>query len=124
VKVRAIFGLCGCVSGDGFYSVYDLCEPQILSDGFSPSPVERGPDGVLDMDFHGTLTMAWYTFIGDVKDVYGSLAHHGFERVLMVNDHGLNASLLDMFARLTMLETNHSIIIRRWVGTWFAGIAR
>ena len=53
--MRAIFGLCGCVSGDGFYSVYDLCESQILSDGFSPSPVERGPDGVLDMDFHGTL---------------------------------------------------------------------
>ena len=76
------------------------------------------------MDFHGTLTMALYTFIRDVKDVYCSLAHHGFERILMVNDHGLNASLLDMFARLTMLETNHSIIIKRWVGTWFAGIAR
>ncbi len=56
------------------------------------------------MDFHGTLTIGWDTFIRYVKDVCCSLAHHGFERILVVNGHGSNASPLDLAARLTVLE--------------------
>jgi creatinine amidohydrolase len=36
------------------------------------------------MDFHGTLTIEWDTFIRYVKDVCCSLAHHGFKRILIV----------------------------------------
>ena len=57
------------------------------------------------MDFHGTLTITWDTFIRYVKDVACSLAHHGFTKILIVNGHGSNASPLDLAARLTVLET-------------------
>ena len=43
------------------------------------------------MDFHGTLTIEWDTFIKYVRDVCKSLSHHGFERILIVNGHGSNA---------------------------------
>ena len=56
------------------------------------------------MDFHGTLTITWDTFIRYVKDVACSLGHHGFERILIVNGHGSNASPLDLAARLTVME--------------------
>ncbi|MEE3260001.1 MAG: creatininase family protein [Candidatus Latescibacterota bacterium] len=71
-----------------------------ISHGYSPH----------HMDFHGTLTIAWDTFIRYVKDVCCSLAHHGFERILIVNGHGSNASPLDLAARLTILEYEGEIL--------------
>ncbi|MFH1567119.1 MAG: creatininase family protein [Gemmatimonadota bacterium] len=62
------------------------------------------------MDFHGTLTIGWDTFVRYVKDVCCSLAHHGFERILVVNGHGSNASPLDLAARLTILEYEGRIL--------------
>ena len=56
------------------------------------------------MDFHGTITIRWDTFINYVKDVCCSLVHHGFVRILVVNGHGSNSSPLDLSARLTNVE--------------------
>lgn len=58
------------------------------------------------MDFPGTLTIGWETFVHYVRDVCLSLAHHGFGHVLIINGHGSNAPLLEMAARLTVLETD------------------
>ncbi|RLT39825.1 MAG: creatininase family protein [Chloroflexi bacterium] len=63
------------------------------------------------MDFPGTITIRWDTFINYVKDVCLSLAHHGFSRVLIVNGHGSNASPLDMAARLTVVETEGRCLV-------------
>lgn len=62
------------------------------------------------MDFHGTLTITWDTFIRYVRDVCLSLAHHGFRRILIVNGHGSNASPLDMAARLSIIERQGDIL--------------
>ncbi len=62
------------------------------------------------MDFHGTLTIGWDTFIRYVRDVCCSLAHHGFERILIVNGHGSNASPLDLAARLSIVEYGGKIL--------------
>jgi len=62
------------------------------------------------MDFHGTLTITWDTFIKYVKDVCCSLAHHGFKRILVVNGHGSNASPLDLAARLSIIEYQGEIL--------------
>ena len=62
------------------------------------------------MDFHGTLTITWDTFIKYVKDVCCSLAHHGFSRILVVNGHGSNASPLDLAARLSNIEYEGKIL--------------
>ena len=62
------------------------------------------------MDFHGTLTIGWDTFIKYVRDVCCSLAHHGFKRILIVNGHGSNTSPLDLAARLTNIEYEGKIL--------------
>ena len=56
------------------------------------------------------MTIAWDTFIKYVKDVCCSLAHHGFERILIVNGHGSNTSPIDMAARLSILEYEGKIL--------------
>jgi creatinine amidohydrolase len=41
-----------------------------------------------------------------VLDVTKSVAHHGFDRILLADGHGSNMPILDLVARRTILETN------------------
>jgi len=56
------------------------------------------------MDYPGGISIKWSNFVNHLVDITTSLAHHGFKRILIVNGHGSNASLVDMAARLTIVE--------------------
>lgn len=56
------------------------------------------------MDFPGPITIGWETFTRYCKDVGTSLAHHGFRRMLFYNGHGSNQNLVEMAARLVMID--------------------
>src|SRR4051812_34892263 len=56
------------------------------------------------MDFPGAITIGWDTFTKYCTDVGTSLARHGFDRMLFLNGHGSNQNLVEMAARLTMVE--------------------
>lgn len=56
------------------------------------------------MDFPGPITIGAETFIRYGVDVCRSLAHHGFERMLIVNGHGSNSPFVDIIARLAVVE--------------------
>jgi creatinine amidohydrolase len=56
------------------------------------------------MDFPGTVTLRWDTFVQTLVQCGTSLTRHGFDRILIVNGHGSNAPLVDMAARLINLE--------------------
>jgi creatinine amidohydrolase len=56
------------------------------------------------MDFPGAISIGWETFTRYCKDVGTSLAHHGFRRMLFYNGHGSNQNLVEMAARLTMID--------------------
>jgi creatinine amidohydrolase len=56
------------------------------------------------MDFPGPITIGWDTFTKYCKDVGTSLAHHGFKRMLFYNGHGSNQNLVEMAARLVMID--------------------
>ena len=89
-----------------------ICEraiARIPSEAVLAPPVPHGYSPH-HMDFHGTLTIGWDTFIKYVRDVCCSLAHHGFKRILIVNGHGSNASPLDLAARLTNIEYEGKIL--------------
>lgn len=56
------------------------------------------------MDFPGTIDIRWDTFVHYGLCVTGSLAHHGFKHILLVNGHGSNRPLIAMIARLTTVR--------------------
>jgi len=60
------------------------------------------------IDFPGTIHIEPETFIAFCLDVTKSVAWHGFEKILLVNGHGSNGSLVDLVARKTVLQT-HSL---------------
>lgn len=62
--------------------------------GFSPHHID-GP---------GVLTARWDVFVEYVKGITGNLAYHGFRKMLIVNGHGSNRPVLDLAARLTVVE--------------------
>jgi creatinine amidohydrolase len=56
------------------------------------------------MDFPGPITIGWETFTRYCVDVGRSLADHGFRRILYLNGHGSNQNLVEMAARLVMVD--------------------
>lgn len=90
----------------------EICEravARIPSEAVLIPPVTHGYSPH-HMDFHGTISINWDTFIKYAKDVCCSLAHHGFKRILIVNGHGSNTSPLDLAARLSILEFEGQIL--------------
>ena len=69
------------------------------------------------MDFPGALTIGAHTLIDYGFDVCKSLAHHGFDRILIVNGHGSNSPFADIIARLTVV---HSGALAAAVNYWSA----
>lgn len=51
-----------------------------------------------NMDFPGTLTVRSEILKEYVKDIAYSLAHHGFDKILLLNGHGGNIPALDIAA--------------------------
>jgi len=60
------------------------------------------------IDFPGTLTIRWNTFVEYCLDITRSLVRHGFTKMLIVNGHGSNRPLGEMVARLTIVEHPHT----------------
>jgi len=90
----------------------EICERAVARCASNAILIPAVPHGYSPhhMDYHGTLTVGWDTFIRYVKDVCCSLAHHGFTRILLVNGHGSNASPLDLAARLTNVEYEGKVL--------------
>jgi len=66
------------------------------------------------MDFPGPITIGWKTFVDHLVDIGRSVLHHGFRRILFVNGHGSNVPLIDMAARLIMLERRDALAAAFW----------
>lgn len=55
-----------------------------------------------NMDFPGTMTLRAETLLAVGVDLVTSLAHHGCRRIVLLNSHGSNWSILDLIAREVM----------------------
>jgi creatinine amidohydrolase len=60
-------------------------------------------------DFPGSINIRWNVFVEYLCDITESLVHHGFRRMLLVNGHGSNIPLVNIAARLTILEHPESL---------------
>lgn len=67
------------------------------------------------MDFPGTITIRDDHLLDFVLDITRSVAHHGFRKILIVNGHGSNATILETAARRTVIETDvHCGMLNWW----------
>ncbi len=70
------------------------------------SPHHMGPPGL----GLGTKTVRASTFQSIIYDVCRSLIHHGFNKILIVNDHGSNMKVIDPVIRAVKYDTG------AWIG--------
>jgi creatinine amidohydrolase len=69
-------------------------------------------------DFEGTLWVSEDTFRSYVRETIESLAHHGLDRVVVVNGHGGNVDALrELCGRVTRDETAYAVPF-----TWFDAV--
>jgi creatinine amidohydrolase len=55
-------------------------------------------------DFPGSINIRWNVFVEHLLDITRSLVGHGFRRFILANGHGSNGPLVNMAARLTIVE--------------------
>lgn len=89
----------------------EICERAVASiptEAVLIPPVNHGysPHHI---DFPGTLTISWETFVHYVRDICVSLGQHRFTHILIVNGHGSNTPLVEMAARLTVLASEGTV---------------
>ena len=58
------------------------------------------------MSFPGTITVKPEHLEAFVLDITLSLAHHGFQKILLADGHGSNMPILDLAARKTIIQSN------------------
>jgi creatinine amidohydrolase len=66
------------------------------------------------LDFPGTIHVAYDTFIAYCLDVVKSVAHAGFDRIVIVDGHGSNEHLCEFIARRATLETDALVASTMW----------
>ena len=68
------------------------------------------------MDFTGTIDIRQEHLLNFVLDITKSVAHHGFQRILIADGHGSNMPILELVARRTILETDALCACFIWPG--------
>ena len=58
-------------------------------------PIGQSPE---HMEYCGTISLKPATLLALVEDIAGSLAHHGFKKVVFINGHGGNTDILNAFS--------------------------
>jgi creatinine amidohydrolase len=56
------------------------------------------------MDFPGSITLRAKVFIDVLHDICGSLHHHGFRRIVLLNGHGGNRASLEVLGQELFVE--------------------
>src|SRR5215204_517339 len=57
------------------------------------------------MDFPGVIAIQWQTVIAWLVDVATSVAHHGFDRMILISGHGVNPPYLAVAANEVNVRT-------------------
>ena len=92
-----------------------------IIDAICRGACERVPESVVLMptvthgysphhaDFPGPISIRWNIFVEHLLDITRSLVGHGFRRFILANGHGSNMPLVNMAARLTIIEHPQTI---------------
>ena len=89
------------------FLAYEVCKAtaaRIPEEAIVMPPVSYGYNEH-HLDFPATIHIDYETLIKFVINIGKSLAHHGFERIIIVNGHGSNTAPMEIAARRITLET-------------------
>lgn len=81
----------------------------VISYGYSPH----------HMNFAGSVTLTFQTLVNVIKEVCGSLLHHGFKKLVVMNAHGGNAGPIRLALKEIEMETGvrvYSVMVYPSVG--------
>ncbi len=67
----------------------------VISYGYSPH----------HMNFAGSVTLSFRTLVNVLKEVCGSLIHHGFKKIVIMNAHGGNTNSIRLALKEIEMET-------------------
>ncbi len=116
----------GSVEDHGYHMPLDV--DNFLIWNICEEAAKRSPDDILlmpiipygfethHMDFTGTIDIRQEHLLNFVLDITKSIAHHGFERILIADGHGSNMPILELVARRTILETDALCACFIWPG--------
>lgn len=84
--------------------------------GYSPQHMYGPGDGT------GTITIRPQVLLELWYDIARSLIHHGFERLVFVNNHGSNAKIIDPLLRRIKYDTGAFVALSRLYGERYSGL--
>lgn len=67
------------------------------------------------MDYPGTVHVGHAHLLGFCLSVCKSFAYHGFKRIVIVNGHGGNSSVIELVGRRAILETDALVTSFMWL---------
>ena len=79
-----------------------------------PSPVYGASSN--HMHFPGTISLSPETVVGLVDDICRSASYHGFKKLIIINGHEGNDSMLNIAARRVREETGLAVTVSNWFG--------
>lgn len=68
------------------------------------------------MAFAGTMTLTAHTLYDVLDEYVGSIAKHGFKKVMLTNSHGGNTDMLNLISRDLRIKYNIEVYVFDW---WF-----
>ncbi|MDQ3858545.1 MAG: creatininase family protein, partial [Actinomycetota bacterium] len=84
--------------------------------GYSPQHMYGAADGT------GTITLRSQILLEVYHDVARSLIHHGFDRIVFVNNHGSNTKIIDPLLRRIRYETGAFVAMSKLYGERYLGL--
>jgi creatinine amidohydrolase len=84
--------------------------------GYSPQHMYAPGEGT------GTITVRPQVLIELWYDIARSLIHHGFDRLVFVNNHGSNAKIIDPLLRRIRYDTGAFVVMSKLYGERYVGL--
>ncbi len=112
---RVVLIPVGAIEQHGHHLPVDV--DNVIATNICEQAAERAPDALVsmppihygfndhNMDFPGTISISMNNFINYCFDLGASLAHQGFQRIILINAHGSNGPLCELVARRVTNET-------------------
>lgn len=91
------------------FTAYEIARRVAERTGVLVAPPMPFGNSIHHMKFPGSITLSFRTLVNAYKEVCGSLLHHGFRKIVVMNAHGGNTGAISQALREMKEETGEII---------------